>query len=131
MGHLFPVGIVSEIVGHVPDDVVIDRFDLFPVRHLSGNRLGKNFAPQPEAFIDGRDTFGQRFPHRYFGNDFRPVMAEEGITIHDAICQLRIFEDFVSTYLKNADREARQTEEHNKLYRQTFQTMLCGLLARS
>ncbi|MDD6188401.1 MAG: TetR/AcrR family transcriptional regulator [Clostridiales bacterium] len=55
----------------------------------------------------------------------------EGITIHDAIRQLRVFEDFVSTCLKNAGQEARQVEEHNKLCRQTFQTMLYGLIART
>lgn len=55
----------------------------------------------------------------------------EGITIHDALRQLRVFEDFVSACLKNAGQEARQVEEHNKLCRQTFKTMLYGLIARS
>lgn len=55
----------------------------------------------------------------------------EGITIRDAILQMRVFEDFVSIGLKNAGQEARQAEEHNRLCRQTFQTMLYGLIARS
>lgn len=54
----------------------------------------------------------------------------EGITIHDALRQIRVFEDFVSTYLKNAGQEAREIEEHNNLCRQTFQTMFYGLVAR-
>lgn len=54
----------------------------------------------------------------------------DGISIQDAIRQLRVFEDFVSTYLKNAGQEARQMEEHNKLCRQTLQTMLYGLIVR-
>lgn len=54
----------------------------------------------------------------------------EGIRIPDAIRQLRLFEDCVSTYLKNAGQEAQQAEKHNQLCRQTFQTMLYGLIAR-
>lgn len=54
----------------------------------------------------------------------------EGISIPDAIRQLRMFEDCVSTYLKNAGLEAQQAEQHNQLCRQTFQTMLYGLIAR-
>ena len=53
-----------------------------------------------------------------------------GISIQDAICQLRMFEDCVSSYLKNAGQEAQQAEKHNQLCRQTFQTMLYGLIAR-
>lgn len=53
-----------------------------------------------------------------------------GLGIPDAIAQLRIFEDCVSTYLKNADPE-QQTDRHNQLCRQTFQTMLYGLIART
>lgn len=55
----------------------------------------------------------------------------EGVSVHDAIRQLRIFEDFVSIYLKNAGQETRQVEEHNQLCRQTFQTMLYGLIAHT
>lgn len=54
----------------------------------------------------------------------------EGLSVQDAIRQLRVFEDCVSTYLKNAGQEARQIQEHNQLCRQTFQTMLYGLIAR-
>lgn len=54
-----------------------------------------------------------------------------GISIPDAIRQLRMFEDCVSTYLKNAGQEAQQAEKHNQLCRQTFQTMLYGLIART
>lgn len=53
----------------------------------------------------------------------------EGITIPDAICQLRIFEDCVSSYLKTS-RQEQQADRHNQLCRQTFQTMLYGLIAR-
>ena len=53
-----------------------------------------------------------------------------GLSIPDAIAQLRIFEDCVSSYLKNAGQEAQQAEKHNQLCRQTFQTMLYGLIAR-
>ena len=53
-----------------------------------------------------------------------------GLSIPDAIAQLRIFEDCVSTYLKNAGQEQQQTDRHNQLCRQTFQTMLYGLIAR-
>lgn len=53
-----------------------------------------------------------------------------GLGIPDAIAQLRIFEDCVSTYLKNADPE-QQMDRHNQLCRQTFQTMLYGLIART
>ncbi len=59
----------------------------------------------------------------------RQTLAE-GLSVQDAICQLRILEDCVSTYLKNAGQEARQAEQHNRLCRQTFQTMLYGLIAR-
>lgn len=55
----------------------------------------------------------------------------EGITMQDALRQLQLFEDFVSTHLKNAGQEARLAEEHNKLCRQTFQTMLYGLILRT
>ncbi|MGN0977775.1 MAG: TetR/AcrR family transcriptional regulator [Faecousia sp.] len=54
----------------------------------------------------------------------------DGIRIPDAIRQLRLFEDCVSTYLKNSGLEAQQAEKHNQLCRQTFQTMLYGLIAR-
>ncbi|MGM9588788.1 MAG: TetR/AcrR family transcriptional regulator [Faecousia sp.] len=54
-----------------------------------------------------------------------------GLSIPDAIAQLRIFEDCVSTYLKNAGLEQQQTDKHNQLCRQTFQTMLYGLIART
>lgn len=54
----------------------------------------------------------------------------EGISIPDAIRQLRVFEDCVSTYLKNAGQEERQADQHNRLCRQTFHTMLYGLIAR-
>ena len=53
-----------------------------------------------------------------------------GLSVPDAIAQLRIFEDCVSSYLKNAGQEAQQAEKHNQLCRQTFQTMLYGLIAR-
>ena len=55
----------------------------------------------------------------------------DGLTVPDAIRQLRVFEDCVSSYLKNADPQARQTQQHNLLCRQTFQTMLYGLIARN
>lgn len=55
----------------------------------------------------------------------------QGISMQDAISQLRIFEDCVSTYLKNAGQEQQQTDKYNRLCRQTFQTMLYGLIARS
>ena len=54
----------------------------------------------------------------------------EGLSVQDAIRQLRVFEDCVSTYFKNAGQEARQVQEHNQLCRRTFQTMLYGLIAR-
>lgn len=54
-----------------------------------------------------------------------------GLSIQDAIAQLRIFGDCVSTYLKNAGLEQQQTDKHNQLCRQTFQTMLYGLIART
>ena len=54
----------------------------------------------------------------------------DGIRIPDAIRQLRMFEDCVSTYLKNTGLEAQQVEQHNQLCRRTFQTMLYGLIAR-
>lgn len=54
-----------------------------------------------------------------------------GLSIPDAIALLRIFEDCVSTYLKNAGLEQQQTDRHNQLCRQTFQTMLYGLIARA
>ena len=55
----------------------------------------------------------------------------EGIGIPDAIAQLRIFEDCVSFYLKNAGQEQPLTDKHNQLCRQTFLTMLYGLVART
>lgn len=55
----------------------------------------------------------------------------EGISVPEAIRQLRVFEDCVSSYLKNAGQEAQQVQQHNQLCRQTFQTMLYGLIARS
>ena len=54
-----------------------------------------------------------------------------GLSIPDAIAQLRIFEDCVSTYLKNAGQEQQETDKHNRLCRQAFQTMLYGLIART
>lgn len=56
---------------------------------------------------------------------------QEGISIKNALYQLRIFEDFVNAYLKNSDREAINVEEHNELCRQTLHTMLYGLISRS
>lgn len=53
----------------------------------------------------------------------------DGIRMQDAIGQLRIFENCVSIYLKNAGPE-QQAEELNRLCRQTFQTMLYGLISR-
>ena len=55
----------------------------------------------------------------------------EGLSIRDAIRQLRILEDCVSTSLKNAEQGERQAEQHNRLCRQTFHTMLYGLIART
>ena len=55
----------------------------------------------------------------------------DGIRIPDAIRQLRMFEDCVSAYLKKTGLEAQQVEQHNQLCRQTFQTMLYGLIART
>lgn len=55
----------------------------------------------------------------------------EGITLQDAIRQLRIFENLVYIYLKNGGQEARQAREHNELCRQTFHTMLYGLITRA
>ena len=55
----------------------------------------------------------------------------EGLSIPDAIRQLRILEDCVNTYLKNAEQGERQAEQHNRLCRQTFHTMLYGLIART
>lgn len=60
----------------------------------------------------------------------RETLAE-GVSIQDAIYQLKIFEDFVSTRLKNAGPEAKQAEEHNRLCQQSFYTMLYGLIART
>ena len=54
----------------------------------------------------------------------------DGISLPDAISQLQVFEDFVSTYLKNPGAEQQQMDRHNQLCRQTFQTMLYGLIAR-
>ena len=54
----------------------------------------------------------------------------EGVSIQNAIYQLQIFEDFVSTRLKNAGPEAKQAEAHSQLCRQSFYTMLYGLIAR-
>ena len=55
----------------------------------------------------------------------------EGLSIRDAIRQLRFLEDCVSTSLKNAEQGERQAEQHNRLCRQTFHTMLYGLIART
>lgn len=55
----------------------------------------------------------------------------EGLSLSEAIRQLRVFEDCVSSYLKNAGQEAQQIQQHNQLCRQTFQTMLYGLIART
>lgn len=52
------------------------------------------------------------------------------MSIQDAICQLRVFEDCVSTYLKNTGQGEQQAKQHNRLCRQTFHTMLYGLIAR-
>ena len=59
------------------------------------------------------------------------IEAHEGLSIPDAIRQLRILEDCVSTSLKNAEQGERQAEQHNRLCRQTFHTMLYGLIART
>ena len=53
----------------------------------------------------------------------------EGVSIQDAVWQLRLLEDFISTYLKNADQQARQPEELNRLCRQTLHVMLYGMIA--
>ena len=55
----------------------------------------------------------------------------EGVSIPDAVRQLRVFEDCVSTYLKNAGPQDRQADLHNRMCRQTFHTMLYGLIART
>lgn len=54
-----------------------------------------------------------------------------GVSIQDAIWQLRLLEDFINTYLKNSDQETRQPEEHDRLCRQTLHTMLYGLIDQS
>lgn len=59
----------------------------------------------------------------------RETLAE-GVSVQNALSQLRMFEDFVSTCLKNAGQEGRAAEEHNELCRQIFHTMLYGLIAR-
>lgn len=59
----------------------------------------------------------------------KEILAD-GVSMQDAIAQLRIFEDCVNTYLKNAGLEQHQTDKHNQLCRQTFRTMLYGLIAR-
>lgn len=59
----------------------------------------------------------------------RETLAEK-VSLHDAISQLRMFEDFVSTRLKNIGQEGWTAEEHNELCRQVFHTMLYGLIAR-
>ena len=53
----------------------------------------------------------------------------EGVSKQDAIWELRLFEDFVNTCLKNAGQETLQMEEHNRLCRQALHTMLYGLIA--
>lgn len=55
----------------------------------------------------------------------------EGIGIPDAIRQLRVFEDCVSTYLKSAGEEEHLAAQHSQLCQQTFHTMLYGLIART
>lgn len=54
----------------------------------------------------------------------------DGITIVEAIRQLQVFEDFVSVRLRNMGQENLRAEEHNQLCKQTFHTMLFGLIAR-
>jgi len=55
----------------------------------------------------------------------------EGVTLRDAVQQLRIFEELVYIYLKGTGQEAIKTREHNELCRQTFHTMLYGLITRT
>lgn len=59
----------------------------------------------------------------------RKETLAQGVSIQDAIWQLRLLEDFISAYLKNAEHEARKPEELNRLCRQTLHVMLYGLIA--
>ena len=53
----------------------------------------------------------------------------EGVSIHDALWQLRLLQDFISTYLKNAGQGVRQPEELDRLCRQTLHIMLYGMIS--
>lgn len=54
----------------------------------------------------------------------------ENITMKDAILQLSLFEDFLSTRLKSGGTQMWTLEHHDKLCRQAFRIMLYGVIAR-
>ena len=54
----------------------------------------------------------------------------EGVTMEDAMLQLRLFEDFVSTYFRNTYADGERAEEYDGLSRKMLNVMLYGLIAR-
>lgn len=54
----------------------------------------------------------------------------EGVSLRDALWQLRLLEDCMSVYLKSTAGEAGGPEEYDRLCRQAVHTMLYGLVAR-
>lgn len=64
----------------------------------------------------------------------RAILAHErladGLTVEDAVVQLRLFEDLLSAYLRAAAGQEPAVEQYDQLCRRTLRTMLYGLLAR-
>lgn len=54
----------------------------------------------------------------------------EGITLQEAMMQLKFFEDFINAYLKPSEDESQPMKQYHEFCRKTLRTMLYGLVAR-
>ena len=117
-----------------PDEYFEARLSFF-AQHPQHQRLFCDTAVNPPQHLH-RELAACRASFDELNETMLTAILEKetlapGLSIPDAIAQLRIFEDCVSTYLKNAGLEQQQTDMHNHLCRQTFQTMLYGLIPRT
>lgn len=116
-----------------PDVYFQTRLDFF-TQHPNHQRLFCDTVVNPPRHLH-RELAQRRVSFDGLNEKMLTAILEketlaEGLSISDAIAQLRILEDCVSAILKNADPEQRQTDSHNALCRQTLKTMLYGLIAR-
>ena len=115
-----------------PDRYFDTRLDFFS-RHPGHQQLFRDTVVNPPRHLL-RELAACRAPFDAMNEAMLTTILEKetlapGLSIPAAIEQLRIFEDCLSTYLKN--QEQPLTDKYHRLCRQTFQTMLYGLIART